>query len=519
MPTKRRRTNRVLSADAQKANMEQWAVRVGLPKEIAQEMLEKYGPYAYKIMKEAMQGPTDLMRKAGQRPKSSKNAIKFFAESEIDTAQLAKVVGENELKVQNKLADYQITTASMPEPVTTETQTKAAGEVSHLDARVDEHEAEKVELTEKQKRDMNTWARQVGLNKADMNKMIVKYGVTAYDIVHDAMYKPSVVMRNMDEKPVSSKKTIQYFLNNDVSTEKVAKALGKSVEDVESSRINAPEMSDEDLQPTAYIEPTPPTISIPSSLVGEMSTAPAQNVKDFQTQAYDNFAKSEAKRADIYLDCNGHPTTGVGHIILNLNDIGSPQRMQGWRARFLETCDYPNMTKEEQGKFFDKLSEEMKKAKNYQKVHHCDLNRALQQTSLGAQDVKGAGWDLTAAWVQKAKLPEKSIRKAFNSDFDYWYKQTKNKLPQLDNYPLPMQLSVLHTAFAGKLDSISTAECKRDRCKLMEKVSRIRNPQRVPRAEGDTINIARQSIGLQPIASRSTPRKSRSTRRLRSGRG
>lgn len=523
MPT-RRRVSRALSEDAKKAKMEQWAVRVNLPKETAQKLLEKYGPYAYNIMKDAMLEPTSLMRKAGKRITTSKNAIKYFLETDLDTSQLAKIVNENELKVQRNLADYQILTAQATEQPSEqrenieEIQAQAEAENEHLNNQVNARDAEKVELTDKQKQDMKRWARQIHLSTDSMNKLIAKYGTIAYDIVHDSMYKPSVVMRNMGERALgSSKKTIEYFLNNDIEPEKIAQALGKSVEEVKASIENKPENNQiNDLQPTAYAEP-PAQQDYESDSIENMSTQPAQNARDLQNKAYANFAKSEGKRHDIYLDCLGHPTTGVGHLIFNLNDINNPRKMEKWKTAFLDSCDYPNMNKEQQAALFDNLAAEMKKAKDYQRIHNCSLDTALTKTTLRAANVNGAGWNLTAAWVQKAKLNENGIRKAFNKDFDYWYTQTKAKLPQIDTYPLPVQLSAIHTAFAGKLSSISDADCRRDICKLMEKISRIRNPMRVPKAEGDTINVARRSVGLPAVASRSTQTASRRRNRRRSG--
>ncbi len=524
--TKRTTVAKVLSNDEKIARMEVWATKLGLDKDVVTQMTEKYGPYAYKIMTEAMQAPTDLMKKAGQKPRSSKGTVKYFADAELSTAQLSKIVGENELKVQSKLANYQIASTPNPTPVVQKEQDNAKKSAQRLDERVDEQSAtapaeQRSEPTAEQKKQMQSWARQVGLSTADMNNLITKYGSVAYDIVHDSMYKPSVVMKNMDEKPLgSSKKTIQYFLNNDVPTEKLVKAFGKSEEEIENARTNSPQIED-NIQPTAYNEKsTQQSGNLSEYSIKNMSTKPAKNKTDLQNQAYDNFAESEGKRSDIYLDCNGHPTTGVGHLIFNVNDVNNPDQMKKWKERFLSTCDYPNMNKAQQGALFETLASQMRIAMNYKNKHKCDLNQALRQTSLGAKDVKGAGWDLTASYIQKAKLTDSGIRKAFNSDFDYWYKKTKGNLPQFDTYPLPVQLSVLHTAFAGQLAKISSKDCQRDVCKLMDKVSKVRNPRYVPAAEGDTTNIARRSVGLPPVPSRSsTTRVASKGKKSRTGHG
>ena len=173
--------------------------------------------------------------------------------------------------------------------------------------------------------------------------------------------------------------------------------------------------------------------------------------------------------------------------------------MDAWKKRYLETCDYPGMSKEAQGKLFDKLATELRRAKAYQRKNGGGLDAALKQTKLGAQKISGAGWNLTAQDIQKAKLTEEGIKKAFGADFKVWYDRTRGKLRGFDNYPLPVQLSAIHTGFCGKINSISSSDLKT----LMDQITRARNPARVPQAEGDTINIARHCVGLPPVMSRS----------------
>lgn len=412
MTARRKRTTRqVLSDDAKKARMQQWAARVNLPKKDVDELITKYGPYAYELMRKAMVEPMNIKPVVKGTFRSSSGCIKYLLENDVNAAQIAKIVKENELKVQSNLANNQIAAVAEPEqPVKTEEEKKveaqAEADSNRLNDRVDERSTKNDEPTPSQK----------------------------------------------DENESTVSIPLSVNINNDTLSEYSIK---------------------------------------------NMPLRPAKNYADLENQAYENFSKSEAKRNDIYLDYKGHPTTGVGHLIFNINDINNPRQMAAWKKRYLDTCDYPGMSKQAQGKLFDQLAAELRRAKAYQQKNGGGLDAALKQTNLGAQKVSGAGWNLTAPYIQKAKLTENGIKKAFGADFKEWYNRTKNKLRGFDNYPLPVQLSAIHTGFCGKINDISSSDLKT----LMDEITTARNPARVPQAEGDTINIARRCVGLPPVNS------------------
>lgn len=484
-----------------------------LDKRQLKQLLKTYGPYAHDIIVMAQKEPKDLMARVGKKEEFlTRKAIEYFATNKVSTDTLAKA-----LKTDKK--DIEKTLEKAPPKKSAQ---KASAEQSQdkFSKRVDAKTAQKSKTmtsADKQLRDIKSWAKSIGLNPEDTAaRLVKKYGTLAYDVMEKSMHTPSAVMRNMGEKPLgSSEKVVEYFLNQNIDTAKLSKALNikeseikKKVPSQKTANFDArveqrASQNSAKQNTTAQNNTQEPKGRKVSEFSVTMSSSPAKNYTDLANQAYKNFSAIEEKRNDIYLDCFGHPTTGVGHLIFNVNDINDKEQMQKWKERFLATCDYPNMTKKQQEKVFDTLAAQLKKAKQYQKAHGCDLDKALSKTTLGAQKVKGAGWNLTAPAIAKAKLTEKGVQNTFNCDFKEWYDKVKKAVPNIDRYPLPVQLSTIHTAFAGQYKVLTSPKCKSLKG-LVEVVSKARNPLNVPVCEGDTVNAARKCVNLPTLSSRSS---------------
>ena len=68
-------------------NMKGWAKRVGLSEDVVQQLQEKYGANAHKLMMKAMMEPAYLMKKLGRGHQSSKKTIEMLLHLEDDNAQ------------------------------------------------------------------------------------------------------------------------------------------------------------------------------------------------------------------------------------------------------------------------------------------------------------------------------------------------------------------------------------------------------------------------------------------------
>ncbi len=159
MSTKKRTTRQVLSEDAQKARMEKWAAQVGLPKSTAQTMLDKYGPYAYQMMQDAMAKPMIVKQKTSGNFRSSSGCIKYFVNNTLSEAEIAKVVGTSANSVTKELSNY---TQASSEPILIPIAKKADEAANHMDSRVDEHSKGKEQQQQQEIQEINN--RQEKLN-------------------------------------------------------------------------------------------------------------------------------------------------------------------------------------------------------------------------------------------------------------------------------------------------------------------------------------------------------------------
>ncbi|MBR2273604.1 MAG: hypothetical protein IJ864_02070 [Alphaproteobacteria bacterium] len=83
---------------------------------------------------------------------------------------------------------------------------------------------------------MKIWLTRVHMDKDLTQKMVEKYGSEyAYTIMLRAMIEPTNLMKDMGKTFKNSKMAIQYFLENEISVQNIAKVIGKKVNEVETT--------------------------------------------------------------------------------------------------------------------------------------------------------------------------------------------------------------------------------------------------------------------------------------------
>jgi hypothetical protein len=77
---------------------------------------------------------------------------------------------------------------------------------------------------------MQGWFSRVKIDPALVDSMVEKYGVdVAYDLALKSMTEPYNVCQGVGTNFMSSNKCINYFLNNEVSDEVIARVTGREV--------------------------------------------------------------------------------------------------------------------------------------------------------------------------------------------------------------------------------------------------------------------------------------------------
>ena len=121
-----------LSEDAKKAKMEQWAVRLGLPKNTAQKMLDKYGPYAYQMMEKAIVEPMNIKPIVNGKFRSSAGCVRYFVNNTLSDEQISKITGTSVSEIAVNRPD-QTASASTSSPAEEQADEAAA----RMDMRID----------------------------------------------------------------------------------------------------------------------------------------------------------------------------------------------------------------------------------------------------------------------------------------------------------------------------------------------------------------------------------------------
>ena len=238
-------------------------------------------------------------------------------------------------------------------------------------------------------------------------------------------------MTNMGEKPNgSSKKTIQYFLNNDVPSEKLAKAVGKSEDEIEAQKEAAAMKKEKEKELDDKVKRATPS-----------SGHKSQNRKELQEEAYKEFSNIEGNISSVYLDCNLNPTIGVGHLCASINDLDNKEYRRMFAELPLVDAKGRKLTKQQKEQQYDFIIGELKKAKAYKKKHpKCTNKEALSCTRLGAKTGPSGALIFTHPTACMGRLDQDGVKTTFSKDFQIAYNKTIKSVKNLHNYSLETQI-------------------------------------------------------------------------------
>lgn len=215
---------------------------------------------------------------------------------------------------------------------------------------------------------------------------------------------------------------------------------------------------------------------------------PAKDHKALQDAAYQDFSQngSEGKTHRIYLDCLGNPTVGVGHLIMPKKGLGNKKVEEAYRQKYMQLdLRDPNgnpLSKEEKYSQFSSILS------------------AMQQKSFKTS----GGVPNYVNYPAVGKLSEAGVKAAFNQDYDYWYNRVKGRFPDLDKYPLSLQLSLTHCGFAGALKRIKNTG---DYVDIARQVAKVRSTKICSTKERQMAQMASRQCqyladnGLSPLSS------------------
>ena len=132
------------------------------------------------------------------------------------------------------------------------------------------------------------WMEHVGM-KDKAQELIDKYGLpVAYEIVQTSMQSPANITKATDDKFRSSKGSIQYFLDNEVSAEKLANIPDLDADTIKASldSVKEPELIPEPIKPVS--------IEFPREAVS-MPSAPQLSQSDEQKVHYASLMRANLK--------------------------------------------------------------------------------------------------------------------------------------------------------------------------------------------------------------------------------
>lgn len=141
------------------------------------------------------------------------------------------------------------------------------------------------------------WMEHIGLgDKAQ--ELIDKYGVElAHSIVQNSLMRPKDMTNATDGKFKSSKKTIEYFINNDVSADKLAQIPG-----VDESFVNLSLASRPNAKRLEFPEPIEPTISTLNIEPIKIDPSSISFFDKDQRPAYVAYLKKELLKKGVKVD-------------------------------------------------------------------------------------------------------------------------------------------------------------------------------------------------------------------------
>lgn len=215
---------------------------------------------------------------------------------------------------------------------------------------------------------------------------------------------------------------------------------------------------------------------------------PARDKEALTDAAYYDFSQngSEGKTHKIYLDVYGNPTLGVGHLIMPKSGLGNSATVEAYRKKYmaLDLQDANGRT----------LSAEEK---------YSQFSSIVQAMRSGGFKTTG-GCPNYVSYPALGKASEKGVKQAFAQDYDYWYNRVKKKFPDLDKYPLSLQLSLTHCGFAGALGRVKNTGNFVD---IAQQVARVRGTKACSSKEREMAQLAVRQCqylannGLSPLTS------------------
>lgn len=366
----------------------------------------------------------------------------------------------------------------------------------------------KKEMSEQRKMaSIKQWAIYLKMDPEETSRVLTeKYGPYAYDVMENAMMRPSVLMKCVGEKAGSSKEAVQYFIKNIVSDEVLAKGVNAPVEKVRLNitkyRLENPlpeetpeqkEIRERQEQFNKHFneekkgdESTELTVDPAKVDISQMTLEdyvkycdpedkPAKDYNDLVEKAYEDFGKGEGVIQKLYLDSKGYPTIGNGHLVLHPDYLKNSNSLKSAKLSYMNIplmgANGKPLTLEQKSVQFSQIVDAYKKG-NFRTSGGCP-NYVLSP--------------------QTGRLNESGVKAIFKQDFKNIYNRTKEVVPNIDKMPLPVQMAVLHCTFAyGNARRLRTVDVNNP-AELVDRVKELRG-KRCSRGERSTIKNANDSI-------------------------
>ena len=318
------------------------------------------------------------------------------------------------------------------------------------------------------------------LIKSDVAMLMHKYGEYAYDMVVAALLHPALLKDNQGKGFKSSNQAISYFASHDISVDYVAEICRQPLDKIRQALADKPalcsQIKEEKPQPgtqQTMVQDTQQSLDkinggdraqqslkhqTPSTneLIRQMSLddyvrhckaqdKPAPNYQALEEAAWQDFGLGEGLVPYLYLDHLGHATIGNGHLVLHKDHLYNEKKIAAYKKSFVDLplldADKIYLSCEEKERQFEALLTHMR------------------QKTLKLKRIPYAGWRVVEPVF--GGLNSEGQRYVFNKDFRFHYDRVKydryNKrvmFPNFEKFPLPVQLEVLHTLYAGQIGAL-----------------------------------------------------------------
>lgn len=291
------------------------------------------------------------------------------------------------------------------------------------------------------------------LIKEDIDKLIQKYNVYAYDMVISALINPKQLKDKNGTNFTYSNQAIHYFALHDMTIDEIAKITNHPASEIKDNhpipKTKAP-YTPISSAPVSFQTPTP------NELVKQMTLddyrmhckpedKPAPTYQALEEAAWNDFGKGEGLIEDLYLDHLGHATIGNGHLVLHKDHLYDKKKLAAYKKSYIEL---PLINKK--GKA---LSTEEKENQFEVLLTH------MRQRTLKTKRIPYAGSRII--FPEFGQLNEAGMRQVFNGDFKFHYSRVKydpyNKrvmFPNFEHFLLPVQLEILHTLYVGQITAL-----------------------------------------------------------------